>query len=76
MKDELYKALSKGYADEVDQLDALDLIEELQAEVKRLREALVLIKWEYDPSDYGGIAEAMFTIAGEALTKPPGDTNE
>jgi hypothetical protein len=40
MKDELYKALSKGYADGVDQLDALDLIKELQAEVARL-EALV-----------------------------------
>jgi hypothetical protein len=40
MNDELYKALSKGYADGIDQLDALDLIEELQAEVARLRLAL------------------------------------
>ena len=51
-------------------------IDTLEAEVARLREALMLITREYDPSDYGGIAEAMFTIAGEALTKPPGDTNE
>jgi hypothetical protein len=33
MNDELYKALSKGYADGIDQLDALDLIEELQNSV-------------------------------------------
>tara|TARA_R110000824_G_scaffold860_3_gene5168 strand:+ start:755 stop:1030 length:276 start_codon:yes stop_codon:yes gene_type:complete len=61
MNDEMYKALSKGYADEVEQLNALELIEtqqnsimhrndllaelarnveELQAEVARLREVL------------------------------------
>ena len=44
MNDELYKAiykaLSKGYANGIEQLDALDLIEELRAEVARLREAL------------------------------------
>jgi hypothetical protein len=40
MKDELYKALSKGYADRCDQLNAVHLIEELQVEVTRLRAAL------------------------------------
>ena len=39
MTDELYKALSKGYADGLEQLVALDLIEELQAEVSRLKAA-------------------------------------
>jgi predicted nuclease with TOPRIM domain len=95
MNDELYKALSKGYADGIDQLDALDLIEELQnsvmsrndllaelarnvegrqeridtleAEVARLREALMLITGVYDPKDYGGNSEVMFSIAGAAL---------
>jgi hypothetical protein len=38
--DDMSKALSKGYADRCDQLNALDLIEELQAEVARLRESL------------------------------------
>jgi hypothetical protein len=38
--DDMSKALSKGYADRCDQLNALDLIEELEAEVARLREAL------------------------------------
>jgi hypothetical protein len=38
--DDMSKALSKGYADRCDQLNALDLIEELQAEVARLRLAL------------------------------------
>ena len=42
-------------------------VDTLRAEVARLREALVLITGEYDPSDYGGISEAMFTIAGDAL---------
>ena len=67
MNNELYKALSKGYADGIDQLDALDLIEELQAEVARLRETLVLITGAYDPKDYGGNSEIMFAIAGAAL---------
>tara|TARA_R110000782_G_scaffold218427_1_gene305795 strand:- start:21876 stop:22166 length:291 start_codon:yes stop_codon:yes gene_type:complete len=40
MTDELYKALSKGYADEVDQLNAIDLIDNLRAEVARLRAAI------------------------------------
>jgi hypothetical protein len=65
MNDELYKALSKGYADEVEQLNALELIEtqqnsimhrndllaelarnveELQAEVARLKAALERIE--------------------------------
>ena len=44
-----------------------DIADDLQAEVARLREALVLVTREYDPSDYGGISEAMFTIAGDAL---------
>ena len=47
--------------------EAADCIDELQAEVARLREALMLITQEYDPSDYGGNSEAMFTIAGDAL---------
>ena len=44
-----------------------DRMLELEAEVARLRQALVLVTREYDPSDYGGISEAMFTIAGDAL---------
>ena len=40
MTDELYKALSKGYADEDDQLNAIDLIDNLRAENARLKEAL------------------------------------
>jgi HPt (histidine-containing phosphotransfer) domain-containing protein len=47
--------------------EAADCIDELQAEVARMRESLKEITQEYDPSDYGGIAEAMFTIAGDAL---------
>jgi hypothetical protein len=40
MNNELQKALFKGYADEDDQLEALELIEKLQAEGARLRLAL------------------------------------
>lgn len=46
MKDELYKALSKGYADRCDQLNAVYLIEELQVEVERLRGALRTMVYE------------------------------
>jgi hypothetical protein len=74
MNDELYKALSKGYADEVEQLNALELIEtqqnsimhrndllaelarnveELQAEVARLRLALEF----YADRDFDGYAD-------------------
>ena len=38
MNDELYKALSKGYADGIDQLDALDLIEELEDALRNILE--------------------------------------
>tara|TARA_R110000782_G_scaffold7051_4_gene23824 strand:- start:1934 stop:2341 length:408 start_codon:yes stop_codon:yes gene_type:complete len=47
--------------------DALTAADDLRGEVARLREALVLITGEYDPKDYGGISEVMFTIAGDAL---------
>ena len=40
MKDELYKALSKGYADEGDQLDALDLIETQQNSIMHRNDLL------------------------------------
>ena len=42
-------------------------IQQLVAEVARLRETLVLITRAYDPKDYGGNSEVMFSIAGAAL---------
>ena len=42
-------------------------IQQLVAEVARLREALMLITGAYDPKDYGGNSEVMFSIAGAAL---------
>ena len=47
--------------------EAADRIDELEAEVARLREALMLITGVYDPKDYGGNSEVMFSIAGAAL---------
>jgi hypothetical protein len=44
-----------------------DRMLELEAEVARLRETLVLITGAYDPKDYGGNSEVMFSIAGAAL---------
>jgi hypothetical protein len=47
--------------------EAADRIDELEAEVARLREALMLVTGVYDPKDYGGNSEVMFSIAGAAL---------
>jgi hypothetical protein len=44
-----------------------DIADDLQAEVARLRKTLVLITGAYDPKDYGGNSEVMFSIAGAAL---------
>ena len=44
-----------------------DSLYKLEAEVARLREALMLITVAYDPKDYGGNSEVMFSIAGAAL---------
>ena len=52
---------------------AADAIDTLRAEVARLRAALMLITQEYDPSDYGGISEAMFGIAHAALAHGEAD---
>ncbi len=38
MNDELYKALSKGYADGIGQLNALDRIEELEDALRSILE--------------------------------------
>ena len=54
-----YRAAYEGSCDQID---------ELRAEVERLQSALEAIIWEYDPSDPGGIAEAMFSIAFDAQT--------
>ena len=62
--DELYETIRDV---EENPTGALEAVQQLFAEVARLREALVLITQEYDPSDYGGISEIMFTIAGDAL---------
>jgi hypothetical protein len=40
MNDELYKALSKGYADEVEQLNALELIETQQNSIMHRNDLL------------------------------------
>tara|TARA_R110000796_G_scaffold48558_1_gene116313 strand:+ start:575 stop:814 length:240 start_codon:yes stop_codon:yes gene_type:complete len=53
--------------------EAADRIEELQAEVARLKESLEAIIWEYDPYDAGGIAERMFDIAFDAKTHGEAD---
>jgi hypothetical protein len=52
-----------------------DNLYKLEAEVARLREALVLITVAYDPKDYGGNSEVMFSIAGAAL-QSHGETDQ
>jgi hypothetical protein len=56
-------------------LTLADKMLELEAEVKRLREALMLITVAYDPKDYGGNSEVMFSIAGAAL-QSHGEANQ
>tara|TARA_R110000824_G_scaffold860_3_gene5167 strand:+ start:393 stop:758 length:366 start_codon:yes stop_codon:yes gene_type:complete len=63
----LYQVLDNQLGTPCESIRHAQEIEELQAEVTRMREALVLITGEYDPKDYGGISEIMFTIAGDAL---------
>tara|TARA_R110000772_G_scaffold30200_1_gene75186 strand:- start:590 stop:811 length:222 start_codon:yes stop_codon:yes gene_type:complete len=62
--DEVYETIRDV---EQDPIGALITIQQLVAEVARLREALMLITGVYDPKDYGGNSEVMFSIAGAAL---------
>jgi hypothetical protein len=67
LQEQLRSADMFNPTDEDLQNKAADAIDTLRAEVARLREALMLITGAYDPKDYGGNSEVMFSIAGAAL---------